>query len=109
MRASGDRPGKVRRLVQWPAVSSSRLPAISPMHPTLVREPFHGDGWSYEEKYDGWRIVAYKDGESVRLVSRNGRDHTSRFVDISRAVVQLPARSLFSTARCAPSTSISAS
>jgi len=29
------------------------------MHPTLVREPFHRDGWVYEEKYDGWRIVAY--------------------------------------------------
>jgi ATP-dependent DNA ligase len=29
------------------------------MHPTLVREPFHRNGWTYEEKYDGWRIVAY--------------------------------------------------
>jgi ATP-dependent DNA ligase len=56
---------------------SSRLPTISPTHPTLVREPFHRDGWVYEEKYDGWRILAYKEGEHVRLVSRNGREHTS--------------------------------
>jgi hypothetical protein len=27
----------------------------------------------YEEKYDGWRIVALKEGRA-RLVSRNGRD-----------------------------------
>jgi hypothetical protein len=48
-------------------VSSSRLTAVVPMHPTLVREPFHRDGWIYEEKYDGWRMLAYKDGQHVRL------------------------------------------
>jgi ATP-dependent DNA ligase len=48
------------------------------MAPTLVREPFHGAGWVYEEKVDGWGILAYKDGDCVRLVSRNGRDHTRR-------------------------------
>jgi len=65
------------------------------MHPTLVREPFHRDGWVYEEKYDGWLIVvAYKDGERVRLFSRNGRDHTARFADIAGSIAQLPARTL---------------
>src|SRR5262249_26697915 len=34
------------------AVSSSCIPTVSPMHPTLVREPFHRDGWIYEETYD---------------------------------------------------------
>jgi hypothetical protein len=29
--------------------------------PTLVSKPFHGDGWVYEEKVDGYRMVAYKD------------------------------------------------
>jgi ATP-dependent DNA ligase len=28
---------------------------IAPMAPTLVRPPFHRDGWVYEEKVDGWR------------------------------------------------------
>jgi ATP-dependent DNA ligase len=31
------------------------------MQPELAPEPFHRPGWVYEEKYDGWRIVAYKD------------------------------------------------
>jgi hypothetical protein len=48
------------------------LPRYELMHPTPVREPFHRDGWVYEEKVDGWRMLAYKDGERVRLVSRNG-------------------------------------
>jgi bifunctional non-homologous end joining protein LigD len=73
---------------------SSGLPAISPTHPTLVREPFHRDRWIYEEKYDGWRMFALKDGEHVRLVSRNGREHTPRFPDIAHAIAQLAARTL---------------
>jgi len=40
------------------------------MAPTLVREPFHRDGWVYEEKIDGWRILAYKD--APRRTSRDG-------------------------------------
>jgi ATP-dependent DNA ligase len=53
------------------------LDVVVPMAPTLVREPFHRDGWVYEEKIDGWRILAYKAGDRVCLVSRNGRDPTS--------------------------------
>src|SRR5262249_14666989 len=64
------------------------------MPPTLVREPLGRDGWVYEEKVDGWRMLAYKDGERVRLVSRNGRDHTRHFNDIAVAVAKLSARSL---------------
>src|SRR5262249_15044239 len=64
------------------------------MAPTLVREPFHRDGWVYEEKVDGWRMMAYKDGARVRLVSRNGRDHTRRFHDIAAAVSKLAMRAL---------------
>ena len=46
-------------------------PQYTPMAPTLVREPFHRDGWVYEEKVDGWRTLAYKAGNCVRLLSRD--------------------------------------
>jgi bifunctional non-homologous end joining protein LigD len=62
------------------------------MQPTLVPEPFHRDGWVYEEKVDGWRILAYKDGPRVRLLSRNGVEHTRRFGDLAAAVAKLSAR-----------------
>jgi bifunctional non-homologous end joining protein LigD len=65
---------------------------------TLVREPFHRAGWVYEEKVDGWRMLAYKAGGRVRLVSRNGRDHTRRFRDIAAAISLLRRVEL---ARCA--------
>lgn len=59
-----------------------------------VRAPFHRAGWVYEEKVDGWRIMAYKDGDRVRLVSRHGRDHTRRFADVARAIATLSPRTL---------------
>ena len=40
-----------------------------PMQPMLAKR-FHRSGWIYEEKYDGWRMLAYKDGPRVRLISR---------------------------------------
>jgi len=33
------------------------------MQPELAPEPFQRPGWIYEEKFDAWRIVAYKDGQ----------------------------------------------
>jgi len=59
------------------------------MAPTLVRAPFHRAGWVYEEKVDGYRMLAYKDGTRVRLVSRNGVDHTRRHTDVAAAVARL--------------------
>src|SRR5947209_19573761 len=62
------------------------------MAPTLVHAPFHRSGWIYEEKVDGYRMLAYKDGARVRLVSRNGVDHTRRFNSIVLAISKLSAR-----------------
>ena len=42
------------------------------MAATQIAKPFHRPGWVYEEKVDGWRILAYKDAAGVRLVSRKG-------------------------------------
>jgi ATP-dependent DNA ligase len=67
------------------------VPRYTAMQPTQGKQHFHRDGWVYEEKIDGWRMLAYKDGERVRLVSRNGRDHTRRFRDIA-AAISLPRR-----------------
>jgi bifunctional non-homologous end joining protein LigD len=74
--------------------NESMLPRYIPMAPTLVRAPFHRDGWVYEEWIDGWRMLAYKDRDRVRLVSRNGRDHTRRFRDTATAISKLSARTL---------------
>jgi ATP-dependent DNA ligase len=48
------------------------------MQPTLVARPVHPHGWVYQERCDGWRMLASKRDRQVRLVSRAGRDHTRR-------------------------------
>jgi len=63
------------------------------MHATQVARPFHTKGWVYEEKIDGWRIVAHKDDGAVTVMSRQGKDHTSRFPDLAKALASLTARS----------------
>ena len=74
---------------------ADRIPfRVSPMLATLVAEPFDRPGWVYEEKYDGYRILAYKEGERVTLLSRNAKDRTASFADVARAVGALPDRTL---------------
>jgi len=61
---------------------------------TLVSEPFDESGWVYEEKYDGIRILAYKEGSKVTLLSRNDKDRTEGFPSIVATIRALPASTL---------------
>jgi DNA ligase D-like protein (predicted ligase) len=47
------------------------------------------EGWSYELKLDGVRILAHKNGRDVRLVYRSGRDATRTYPEITAAVAGL--------------------
>jgi bifunctional non-homologous end joining protein LigD len=67
--------------------------SLVPMQPSLGK-PFHRPGWIYEEKYDGWRMLAFKDGRRVRLVSRQAVDHTDRFRELAEAIAKLKAPTL---------------
>lgn len=42
-----------------------------------------GKDWLYELKYDGFRIIAFVEGNSARMITRNGNDYTKRFHDIA--------------------------
>ncbi len=61
---------------------------------TLVDAPFNRPGWIYEEKYDGVRMLAYKEGSKVTLVSRNAIDRTGRYPKIAEAIAKLKADTL---------------
>jgi bifunctional non-homologous end joining protein LigD len=72
-----------------------RIPfRVQPMLATLVPQPFHKPGWIFEEKYDGYRILAYKEGERVTLISRNGKDRTATYPAVAEAVAGLAAETL---------------
>jgi ATP-dependent DNA ligase len=61
---------------------------------TLVAKPFDRPDWVYEEKYDGYRILTYKEGDKVTLLSRNDNDRTLMFHGVAEAVRALPAPTL---------------
>jgi bifunctional non-homologous end joining protein LigD len=61
---------------------------------TLTAEPFDKNGWVYEEKYDGDRILAYKEDDRIRLLSRSAEDRTDKFPSIAEAIRGLAAASL---------------
>jgi bifunctional non-homologous end joining protein LigD len=61
---------------------------------TLVPAPFSRPNWHFEEKYDGVRMLAYKQGTKVSLVSRNLIDRTARYPHIASAIAALPRNTL---------------
>jgi bifunctional non-homologous end joining protein LigD len=67
---------------------------VQPMLATLISKPFEKPGWVYEEKYDGFRILAYKEGASVSLLSRNGKERNRTYPNIAAAIAKLPYRTL---------------
>jgi hypothetical protein len=67
---------------------------IEPCLPSPAKAPPSGLDWIHEIKNDGFRIMARRDGASVRLITRHGNDFTSRFPFVVAAVTPLPARSL---------------
>ncbi|MDF2543967.1 MAG: ligase [Herbinix sp.] len=57
----------------------------------LVKTVPEDKDWLYELKYDGYRIMAYVEGNSTRLITRNGNDYAARFHDISSSLITFSA------------------
>ena len=71
------------------------LPLSPPVLPQLARsakELPEGDEWCYEPKWDGFRTIVFRDGDDVRLQSRNGRPMNRYFPDVVEQVKKLPAK-----------------
>jgi len=66
---------------------------IAPCLPTKTDKLPSGGQWLHEIKHDGFRIIARKDGERVRLYSRPGNDFTRRLPLIVETLARLRSRS----------------
>ena len=62
------------------------------MAATLTQERFSGPGWIFEQKFDGIRLIAFKQGTDVRLFSRNQLPQNQSYPDVVAAVGALPIR-----------------
>lgn len=48
-------------------------PPFPPMEALSVESLPAGKQWRYEPKWDGFRCLAFRDGEDIRLQSKSGR------------------------------------
>jgi ATP-dependent DNA ligase len=65
------------------------LPLHSPVLPQLARSRDAlptGEGWAYEPKLDGFRAIAFVDGDGVELQSRNGKPLTRYFPEVAASL-----------------------
>ncbi|MEX3958656.1 DNA ligase D [Trinickia sp. EG282A] len=87
----------LRELAQNPAIEGAvKAPLPSELKPqlaTLVDSPPHGDDWTYEIKFDGYRTLARIDRRDkkkpVRIFTRNGLDWTAKFGKQSEALAAI--------------------
>ena len=54
-----------------------------PCLPTRAPSPPAGPDWLHEIKHDGFRMIVWRDGERVRVISCHGRDWGDRFLGLS--------------------------
>ncbi len=54
----------------------------------LVDKIPKGGDWLYELKHDGYRVMAYIEGNFARLITRNGNDYTGRFQRVASSLIE---------------------
>jgi ATP-dependent DNA ligase len=70
------------------------LPLQPPIKPQLARSAKdlpEGEGWRYEPKYDGFRTIAFRDGDRVELQSRGGKPMNRYFPEVEEQLLAMPA------------------
>ena len=60
------------------------------MEARSVEEIPIGDEWQYEPKWDGFRCLAFRDGDNIFLQSKNGQPLARYFPDVAANVAKLP-------------------
>ncbi len=90
VRAASSRRGK-RAVWRSQAIASAPTPAfVKPQLCETAARPPKGDGWAFELKYDGYRLLIAIGAEGARIYTRSGLDWTARFPALARAAVALP-------------------
>jgi ATP-dependent DNA ligase len=74
-------------------VSLPLRPPYAPMEARLVDEIPAGPGWQYEPKWDGFRCLAFRDGDRIELQSKSGQPLARYFPEVVEHLRSLSARS----------------
>jgi len=78
-----------------PSGALEALPAkLEPMHAESADAPFNRSDWLWEPKLDGYRVLAFIDGQSVTLRSRRGLDLSATFPGLCAELAKQAAGSM---------------
>jgi ATP-dependent DNA ligase len=70
----------------------SLSPPYPPMEALLVDKIPTGKEWQYEPKWDGFRCIAFKDGNNIELQSKSGQSLSRYFPELISALQQINAK-----------------
>jgi bifunctional non-homologous end joining protein LigD len=92
LKAGVNRGDRIRKALEQTEVPRKRVDpyAVKVMLAEPADEAFTRDGWLFELKLDGYRLIASKGAGEPLLLTRNGNDYTHVFPEIARAVKALP-------------------
>jgi len=65
---------------------------MAPMLAVLTDARFSDPDWIFERKLDGERVLAFRHGDDIRLMTRNRNDVTSTYPELAEALLDQPAR-----------------
>jgi bifunctional non-homologous end joining protein LigD len=74
-----------------PATRVASEPLLEPMYASVGTE-IPGEGWTFEPKYDGVRVLAFATSSEVKLMTRNGKDKAEQFPEIVASLKKLAAQ-----------------
>ena len=65
--------------------------ALAPMEAKLVSDLPEGPGWQFEPKWDGFRALVFRDGQTVEILSKSGKSLVRYFPEIVALISDIPA------------------
>jgi bifunctional non-homologous end joining protein LigD len=90
-RSSTTRRSAVTEPSSRPPRASRSTPDLEPMYASIGNE-IPGEGWTFEPKYDGVRVLAFVTPADVRLITRNSKDKSAQFPEIIEALQSIAAK-----------------
>src|SRR5579862_3334558 len=92
VKAGANSVSRLRTALEEAGAARARVDpyAVSAMLAEPSDQAFSRDGWVFELKLDGYRLLAAKAHDEALLLTRNGNDYTTVFPEVARAVKALP-------------------
>ena len=80
--------GPAKKTASATSAPAPSFASLEPMYASIGTD-IPGDGWTFEPKYDGIRVLAFTTAADVKLITRNGKDKAAQFPEVVAALKKL--------------------